>query len=135
MDKPFKMDQITRLHNRQIVLLLRNNSSAVILRHWLESNSIERFKIPLVYISDNLEQPNVREHDMKKSILASICALGMLTLVGCASDYLISTNDGRMIDSQDKPEIDEDTGMIMYEDEEGRENQIPQSDVKEIMER
>ncbi|MBL4609358.1 YgdI/YgdR family lipoprotein [Halopseudomonas sp.] len=72
---------------------------------------------------------------MKKSILASICALGMLTLVGCASDYLISTNDGRMIDSQDKPEIDEDTGMIMYEDEEGRENQIPQSDVKEIKER
>ncbi|WP_321540979.1 YgdI/YgdR family lipoprotein [Halopseudomonas pelagia] len=40
-----------------------------------------------------------------------------------------------MIDSQDKPEIDEDTGMIMYEDEEGRENQIPQSDVKEIKER
>ncbi|PCC98985.1 YgdI/YgdR family lipoprotein, partial [Halopseudomonas pelagia] len=38
---------------------------------------------------------------MKKSILASICALGMLTLVGCASDYVISTNDGRMIDSQD----------------------------------
>ncbi len=72
---------------------------------------------------------------MKKSILAAITALGMLTLVGCASDYVISTNDGRMIDSQDKPEIDEDTGMIMYEDEEGRENQIPQSDVKEIKER
>ena len=72
---------------------------------------------------------------MKKTILVSICALGMLTLVGCASDHIISTNDGRLIESQNKPEIDEDTGMIMYEDESGRMNQIPQSDVKEIKER
>lgn len=72
---------------------------------------------------------------MQKSILASICALGMLTLVGCASDYIIATNDGRLIDSQDKPKLDDDTGMLMYKDEEGRENQIPHSDVREIKER
>ncbi len=71
---------------------------------------------------------------MKKSLLATTCAIALLTLGGCASDYLISTNDGRLIESEDKPEIDEDTGMIMYEDEDGEMHQIPQSDVKEIKE-
>ena len=72
---------------------------------------------------------------MKQSILATICALGMLTLVGCSNDHIVSTNDGRLIESQSKPEIDEDTGMMTYEDDDGRVNQIPQSDVKEIKER
>ncbi|MFN3580942.1 MAG: YgdI/YgdR family lipoprotein [Pseudomonas sp.] len=72
---------------------------------------------------------------MKQWMTGIICAVGMLALVGCASDHLIATNDGRIIESQSKPEIDDDTGMIMYKDENGRMNQIPQSDVKEIKER
>lgn len=73
---------------------------------------------------------------MKKIFLASICVLGVLTLVGCSNDdHIISTHDGRMIESQTKPEIDEDTGMLTYEDQDGRVIQIPNADVKEIKER
>lgn len=72
---------------------------------------------------------------MKQWIMATFCALGLLALVGCSNDHLISTSDGRLVESQSKPEIDEDTGMIEYEDDKGRATQIPQSDVREIKER
>lgn len=72
---------------------------------------------------------------MRHPILTTLCACGLLALAGCSSDHIISTNDGRLIESESKPVVDEDTGMIRYEDQEGEMNQIPQSDVKEIRER
>jgi hypothetical protein len=69
---------------------------------------------------------------MKPWILALLCAIG---LAGCATDYIIATTDGQMLSAEDKPEIDDDTGMITYEDAEGNEQQIPQSSVKQIIER
>ena len=69
---------------------------------------------------------------MKPWILALLCTLG---LAGCATDYIIATTDGQMLSAEDKPEIDEDTGLITYEDAEGNEQQIPQSSVKQIIER
>ena len=69
---------------------------------------------------------------MKPWILALLCTLG---LTGCATDYIIATTDGQMLSAEDKPEIDEDTGLITYEDAEGNEQQIPQSSVKQIIER
>ncbi len=62
----------------------------------------------------------------------SVCAL---LLTGCANEYLITTNDGRLIESDTKPKIDEDTGLITYEDHDGHVSQIPQADVSEIKER
>lgn len=72
---------------------------------------------------------------MKHVFYALACAVALLALAGCAKDHLIVTNDGRLIESTNKPEIDENTGLIEYEDHEGRANQIPQEDVKEIKER
>ncbi len=69
---------------------------------------------------------------MKPWILALLCAL---TLTGCATDYIIATTDGQMLSAEDKPEIDDETGLITYEDAEGNEQQIPQSSVKQIIER
>jgi len=69
---------------------------------------------------------------MKPWILALLCAIG---LTGCSTDYIIATTDGQMLSAEDKPEIDEDTGLITYEDAEGNEQQIPQSSVKQIIER
>ncbi|WP_220815642.1 YgdI/YgdR family lipoprotein [Pseudomonas paralcaligenes] len=69
---------------------------------------------------------------MKPWILALLCAIG---LAGCSTDYIIATNDGQMLSAQDKPKIDEDTGLITYEDAEGNEQQIPQTSVKQIIER
>lgn len=71
---------------------------------------------------------------MKQLLLAALCAL---TLAGCASDYLIVTNDGNVLTSHGKPMLDKDTGMFEFEfeDEEGRVQQIPQSSVKSLIER
>lgn len=72
---------------------------------------------------------------MKNWLIAALCAIGMLTLAACSNDHLIRTSDGQIIEADNKPEIDEDTGMIEYEDHSGRDNQIQQRDVREIKER
>jgi hypothetical protein len=69
---------------------------------------------------------------MKHWIAALLC---LAALSGCASEHLILTTDGQLLTSDDKPELDEDTGMLEFEDSEGRKQQIPQSQVKQIMER
>lgn len=72
---------------------------------------------------------------MKQWLIAMFCITGMLVLVGCSNDHLIRTSDGQIIEADDKPEIDDDTGMIEYEDTSGRQSQLPKEDVREIKER
>ncbi|PTQ73587.1 YgdI/YgdR family lipoprotein [Pseudomonas sp. GV071] len=69
---------------------------------------------------------------MKHWILAVVC---LLSLAGCSSEYIITTTDGQMLTSDGKPDLDEDTGMLEFEDSEGRIQQIPQSSVKQMLER
>ncbi|EQM68348.1 YgdI/YgdR family lipoprotein [Pseudomonas sp. No.21] len=69
---------------------------------------------------------------MKHWILIALCLVG---LSGCSSEYLINTTDGQMLTSDGKPQLDEDTGMLEFEDSEGRKQQIPQTQVKQIIER
>lgn len=69
---------------------------------------------------------------MKPWPLPLIC---LLTLTGCTSEYLIVTSDGQLFSSQGKPELDRDTGMLEFEDSEGRKQQIPQANVKQLLER
>lgn len=69
---------------------------------------------------------------MKQLFLA---AFALLALAGCSSEYIITTTDGQMLTTSDKPELDEDTGMIEFEDSEGRKQQIPQAQVKQMLER
>ncbi|MDH4607966.1 YgdI/YgdR family lipoprotein [Pseudomonas sp. BN102] len=69
---------------------------------------------------------------MKTWFLILLCTLG---LAGCSSEYLIATTDGQLITSDEKPRLDKNTGMIEFEDHEGRAQQIPQSQVKQIIER
>lgn len=69
---------------------------------------------------------------MKKAILATLC---ILALTGCASEYLIVTNDGTVIATQEEPKLDKSSGMIEFEDDEGRKQQMPQSSIKSIIER
>lgn len=64
-----------------------------------------------------------------------LAAFALLALAGCASEYIITTTDGQMLTTADKPELDEDTGMIEFEDSEGRKQQIPQANVKQMLER
>ena len=70
---------------------------------------------------------------MKRHLcIAALCLLG---LTGCASEYIITTNDGQMLTSHGKPELDKDTGMLEFEDSEGRKQQIPQTQVRQMLER
>jgi len=67
---------------------------------------------------------------MKKT--AAIISACMLTfaLSACSG----STNDGRTIVSDGKPQTDNDTGMISYKDANGNKQQINRTDVKEMVE-
>jgi len=69
---------------------------------------------------------------MKHWILAALCTL---SLAGCSSEYIITTTDGQMLTSDGKPKLDKRTGMLEFEDSEGRVQQIPQSSVKQMIER
>ena len=69
---------------------------------------------------------------MKHWFFVAFC---LLALSGCSSEYIITTTEGQMLTSDGKPDLDEDTGMLEFEDSEGRKQQIPQSSVKQMLER
>jgi hypothetical protein len=73
-----------------------------------------------------------KEKFMKIWLIAALCTLA---LAGCSSEYIITTTDGQMLTSDGKPHLDKDTGMIEFTDSQGRKQQIPQSDVKQMLER
>ncbi len=58
-----------------------------------------------------------------------------LSIAGCASDYVISTNDGHLITTHGKPETDKDTGLIKYQDKNGNQYEINKSQIREIVEK
>ena len=65
-----------------------------------------------------------------------ISAVGLACAIsGCRSDYVMSTKDGRMILTDGKPQIDDDTGLVSYHDQQGNKMQINRDDVSQIIER
>ncbi|WP_058913746.1 YgdI/YgdR family lipoprotein [Entomohabitans teleogrylli] len=72
---------------------------------------------------------------MKKWAVA-ISAMGLVfSLSGCSSDYVMATKDGRMILTDGKPQIDDETGLVSYRDQQGNNMQINRDDVSQIIER
>ena len=72
---------------------------------------------------------------MKKwAVLISAVGLAF-SVSGCSSDYVMATKDGRMILTDGKPAIDDDTGLISYEDQQGNKMQINRDDVSQIINR
>ncbi|SCB93247.1 YD repeat-containing protein [Kosakonia oryziphila] len=47
----------------------------------------------------------------------------------------MATKDGRMILTDGKPKIDDNTGLISYRDQQGNKMQINRDDVSQIIER
>ncbi|HEY0207662.1 YgdI/YgdR family lipoprotein [Acerihabitans sp.] len=70
---------------------------------------------------------------MKKSAAVISAFLFAMTLSACSSNYVLHTNDGRTIVTSGKPKVDDETGMIGYQDANGTEQQINRADVKEMM--
>jgi len=60
----------------------------------------------------------------------------VMACAACAStEYIMSTKDGKMLQTYGKPKLDEATGMYTYKDQEGRTATISKDDVVQIMER
>ncbi|MEH6567283.1 MAG: YgdI/YgdR family lipoprotein [Halopseudomonas sp.] len=72
---------------------------------------------------------------MKHAILVAFALLAAITMTACSSEYIISTTSGEMIATDGKPKLNDDTGMVEYEDADGRKAQIRQADVKSVIER
>ncbi|MGR5068976.1 MULTISPECIES: YgdI/YgdR family lipoprotein [Vibrio] len=59
-----------------------------------------------------------------------------LLLAACgSSQYLMSTNEGKVITSYGKPDLNEETGMYEYEDVDGKEMSIAKDEIVQIIER
>ncbi|PHP91811.1 YgdI/YgdR family lipoprotein [Pantoea agglomerans] len=71
----------------------------------------------------------------KKFAFATAMMASVMSLSACSSNYVISTNDGHMITTAEKPAIDKETGMISYKDTDGNRHQLQQHDVKEIVQK
>ena len=72
---------------------------------------------------------------MKKWIMTISVLIIATGLAGCSSNYVIATKDGDMILAQGKPKIDQETGLIGYQDEQGNPHQINGDRVMEIIKR
>ncbi|MEW7312283.1 YgdI/YgdR family lipoprotein [Buttiauxella gaviniae] len=71
-----------------------------------------------------------------KILMASIFAAATLfTVAGCSSNQAVKTNDGKTIVTDGKPEVDDDTGLVSYENAEtGKTEQINRDQVKSMNE-
>lgn len=72
---------------------------------------------------------------MKKWVMAASALLTITVLAGCSSNYVMATKEGNMILTQGKPQMDSDTGLISYTDEQGNNRQINSDQVSQIIER
>ncbi len=65
-------------------------------------------------------------------MLGLCCVIG---LTGCSSDYVMATKDGKMLITEGKPKIDEDTGLVQYVDQRGHKAQINSDEISSIIEK
>ncbi|MDA8478595.1 YgdI/YgdR family lipoprotein [Citrobacter sp. Awk 4] len=70
----------------------------------------------------------------KTAAIISACMLTFALSACSGSNYVMHTNDGRTIVSEGKPRMDDETGMISYQDANGNKQQINRTDVKEMVE-
>ncbi len=72
---------------------------------------------------------------MKKIVAVIGLVLLSLTVAGCSSDYVLQKKNGDMIITHGKREVDDDTGLITYEDIAGNEHAINRDQIIQMLER
>jgi len=71
----------------------------------------------------------------KRLITSIFAAATLLTVAGCSSNQAVKTTDGKTIVTDGKPQVDEDTGLVSYENAEtGKTEQINRDQVKNMSE-
>lgn len=70
---------------------------------------------------------------MKKTLLtAALLATSFGFLAGCASPSVITLNDGREIQTVDKPDYNKTTGFYEYKQLDGKESSVNKDEVLTI---
>lgn len=70
---------------------------------------------------------------MKKLMTVLLLSGVALSVTACSSDYVMSTKAGDMIVTQGKPQVDSDTGLISYTDQQGNERQINNDQIVQMI--
>ena len=74
---------------------------------------------------------------MQKHILITsiFTAAALFTVAGCSSNQEVKTTDGKTIVTDGKPQVDDDTGLVSYKNEQtGKTEQINRDQVKDMSE-
>ena len=72
---------------------------------------------------------------MKKVVAVISPVLLSLTVAGCSSDYVLQKKNGEMIITHGKPEVDDENGLITYEDIAGNEHAINRDQIIQMIEK
>lgn len=71
---------------------------------------------------------------MKKPLYFLCAGAMLLALVGCTTNYVMTTKSGQTIVTQGKPQLDKETGMTSYTDQNGNAREINSNDVSQLVE-
>ncbi|HFZ8993418.1 TPA: YgdI/YgdR family lipoprotein [Citrobacter freundii] len=70
---------------------------------------------------------------MKKPLIALCAGVMLFTLAGCTTNYVMTTKNGQTIVTQGKPQLDKETGMTSYVDQDGNQREINSNDVAQLI--
>lgn len=70
----------------------------------------------------------------KRIIPALLMTLGLVVLAGCSTPSVITLNDGREIQTVDKPKYDEESGFYEFEQLDGKRATINKDQVQTVKE-
>lgn len=69
-----------------------------------------------------------------RTTAAFLLALGLVTLAGCSTPSVITLNDGREIQTVDRPSFDDDTGFYEFEQLDGKRTKVNKDQVRTVKE-
>ncbi|TBU77240.1 YgdI/YgdR family lipoprotein [Pseudomonas daroniae] len=70
----------------------------------------------------------------QRTIAAFLLAFGLVTLAGCSTPSVITLNDGREIQTVDRPDFDDDTGFYEFEQLDGKRTKVNKDQVRTVKE-
>ena len=70
----------------------------------------------------------------QRIIPALLMTIGLAVLAGCSSPSVITLNDGREIQTVDKPKFDEESGLYEFEQLDGKRATINKDQVQTVKE-
>lgn len=71
---------------------------------------------------------------MKKTLFYLGAGVMLFALAGCSTNYVMTTKSGQTIVTRGKPQLDKETGMTRYTDQDGNEREINSNDVGQLIE-